>query len=314
MEAAFLRGSFFGSSLDSRTDAAVVHKFLHSADNEFREDVQSFIERSQNDIGVMPFMNSTGSTNSSAVSEEAIQTGLTSHLQLIGRLIDTNNDTLLSHEELKRFAHSLKEQQRWKQTLLSFQRVDLDGSSSVTLDEIYAAARNQTEAVVRHQAERFKAADIDVNKWLSISEFHVFLHPELSETVFMIEKEFEFKRYDTDGNGLVDFKEFCGLNHAQNSEDFDEESAREDFDLHDSDRSGDLNHEEFGRLLAGHDLLADIITKTIRAGDNDGDGQIHMEKELPGRVQHILESEFVEDFLLHKDAANVRLTRRHDEL
>lgn len=314
VEAAFLRGSSFGSSVGSRPDAAVVHKFLHSTDDEFMEDVQSFIEGTHNDIGVIPYMNSAGSTNSSTVSEEAIQTPLTSHLQLIGRLIDTNNDTFLSHEELKRFADSLKEQQRWKQTLLSFQRVDLDGSSSITLDEIYSAARNQTEAVVRHQVERFNAADLDGNNWLNISEFHAFLYPQLSEMVFMIEKEFEFKRYDTDGNGLVDFKEFGSLNHAQNSEDFDEESTREDFDLHDSDRSGDLDHEEFGRLLTGHDLLVDSITKTIRAGDSDGDGQIHMEKELPGQLQRILESEFVEDFLLHKDAANVRPTRLHDEL
>merc|ERR1719401_2953684 len=109
---------------------------------------------------------------------------------------------------------------------------------------------------------------------------------------------------------MIDFQEFAedGIAHA--GSDFSEEAASEDFRLHDADHDGLLNRAELGRLLAGHELLEDSIRKALEAGDANGDDYIHMD-ELQGRLQHLLESEFIEDFFLQKEGASSLL---HTEL
>merc|ERR1719262_1556230 len=86
---------------------------------------------------------------------------------------------------------------------------------------------------------------------------------------------------------------------ASSGDDFNEQSNNEDFRLHDFDGNGRLNREEFGRLLQGHELLADSIEKVIEAADSDGDGHLHLEHEVPHRLEDLLDSEFVEDFFFH---------------
>jgi len=233
-----------------------------------------------------------------------------SRLQEIGRLIDSNNDTLLSNEELREFACGLEERQRKQQTSTIMRHVDRDGSANVSLAEIQAAAPNATADARQHQANRFAAADADASGQLDLSEFHAYVHPEVDPRVFAVEKDHQFGMYDADLSGFIDSKEFLKQSHATNEADFDEQAASEDFELHDTDHDGQLSFEEFGRLLAGHDLLTDNIAKLMEAGDHDGDGHIHLDQELPSRLHHLMDCEFVEDFFMHKDAG----VSKHEEL
>jgi len=231
-------------------------------------------------------------------------------LQHVARAMDTNNDTQLSIEEMQQFALAVKEKQRWTETSAAFNSVDTDGSGSVDLREMQALAFNSSWDQAVHQERRFHAADADADGQLSISEFHAFLHPETNERVFSVERDYQFAIFDADGSGRVDFQEFCKASQSHGDDDFHEEAALEDFELHDADADRHLSFDEFGRLLKGHDLLTDSIMKAVEAGDSNGDGHIHVDIELPSRLQHLLQSEFVEDFFLHEHARS----HRHDEL
>lgn len=228
-------------------------------------------------------------------------------LQRVARAMDSNNDTHVTVEEMREFAKNLKERQRWDETSAAFRSADLDGSGEVRLHEVQALAMNSSLELAAHQMDRFQAADADADGSLSISEFHAFLHPEVSEQVFSVERDHQFAFFDADGSGGINFQEFCRGSRAHGDKDFDADAAREDFELHDGNADGQLSLAEFGRLLAGHDLLTDSIMKAVAAGDSDGDGRIHVDSELPSRLQHLLESEFVEDFFFHKHAGHGRL-------
>jgi len=231
-------------------------------------------------------------------------------LRRVARIVDTDNDARISEEELRSFAHGLKERQRRDHTLTAMRLVDADGSGDVDLAELQAVQRNASSELLAQQAQRFSAADSDENSRLDFAEFHAFVHPELDDRVLAVEVARQLSAFDADGDGLVDFREF-EREGAAHSKDFSQEAALEDFELHDSDADGRLSAHEFGRLLSGHDLLQDSIRKALEAGDGDGDGHIHVDDELPGRLQHLLESEFIEDYFFHKHAES---PGRHSEL
>uniref|UniRef100_A0A7S1LEC1 EF-hand domain-containing protein n=1 Tax=Alexandrium catenella TaxID=2925 RepID=A0A7S1LEC1_ALECA len=231
-------------------------------------------------------------------------------LQRVGRLVDTDNDARISQEELQNFAQRLKDRQRHEQTLAAWRTVDFDKSYSVDLAELQAVHRNASEELLDQQARRFQAADADRSGRLEFAEFHAFVHPELDDSVLAAEVERQMLTFDVNGDGNIDFEEFVreGETHGK---DFSQEAASEDFKLHDGNGDGHLSPHEFGRLLAGHDLLQESIRRAMEAGDSDGDGHIHVDDELPSRLHHLLESEFIEDYFFHKHADS---PGRHSEL
>mmetsp|Transcript_102686 Transcript_102686/g.306716 ORF Transcript_102686/g.306716 Transcript_102686/m.306716 type:complete len:351 (-) Transcript_102686:88-1140(-) len=222
-------------------------------------------------------------------------------LKRIGRLVDTDRDARISQEELQNFAHRLKDRQRHEHTLTAMRAVDADGSSNVDLAELRAFRNDASPELLDHQARRFGAADADRNGRLDFAEFHAFVHPELSESVLAVEVERQMSVLDKDGDGHISFEEFEQEGEAH-GQDFSREAALEDFRLHDRNADGHLSAHEFGRLLAGHDLLQESARKAMEAGDGDGDGHIHVDDELPARLHDLLESEFIEDYFFHEDA------------
>lgn len=220
-------------------------------------------------------------------------------IRRVGWLMDANNDTRLSREEMLAFARGLKDRLRREQTRSVLRLVDLDSDGQVSLEEVQAAGTSSSAEALAHQQRRFVAADADGNGQLDSDEFHSFVHPETNENVFLVERDRHFRRFDTDGSGSLDFAEFLRGSLSGSDGPRGDAAAREDFALHDGDSDGLLTPAEFGRLLAGHDLLEHGARKAIEAGDVDGDGHIHLEAELPERLQRLLESEFVEDVFLH---------------
>lgn len=223
-------------------------------------------------------------------------------LQRVGRLADANNDTLLSPQELWRFAEDLRERKRWEHTNAALDNLDADGDGDISKAELgtklQVKGHDGSRSSEGIEARRFAAADQDANGMLNRTEFHSFAHPELGGQVLRVEAEYQFERFDEDKSGGVTFAEF--KREAQDDSDFSEESVREDFDIHDTDGSGTLDRKEFERLVEGHELLRHSIGKAITAADADGDGHIHVHDEVPHHVEGLLDSEFIEDFFFHE--------------
>lgn len=217
------------------------------------------------------------------------------HLKHVGMLADTNNDTMLSVEELRHFAEKLKDRKRWEHTKAALSALDADRDGQVARQELGAQVMENASSI---DARRFEAADRNGDGVLNTTEFHTFAHPETHAEVLKVEAEHQFKHFDADANGRITFAEF--KLEDESDEDFSEEASREDFDIHDTDGSGDLDAMEFEKLMGGHALLSDSINKAIAAADGDGDGHIHIHEEVPQSVQGLLGSEFIEDFFYHE--------------
>jgi len=225
------------------------------------------------------------------------------HLLRVGSMADTNNDTLLSAEELTQFAFRMREQKRLKYTSAALKTLDSDQSGDITAAELSIGLGLPTR-----ESLRFKAADADGDGILNVNDFHQFTHPELGGEVLRVEAEYQFTQFDTDSNRRITFEEFKTKGEADIN--FSEPEAYTDFVLHDVDGSGFLDAAEWERLVGGHDLLADSIKKVLSAADHDGDAHIHIHDEVSRSVESLLESEFIEDFFFHEYAD----AGRHDEL
>lgn len=314
VEGAALRGSMRGSVL-MQVETTTGGKVALDMSEELEQLEESVFLA--NDIADDPSSGILEVAEESGAQPEAAQAGRQSsshlpaaRLQRVGRLVDTDNDARISQEELQNFAQRLKDRQRHEQTLAALRVVDADGSNCVDLAELQAVKRDASPALLEQQARRFAAADSDQDGRLDFAEFHAFVHPELNDKVLAAEVERQMLIFDTNEDGQIDFEEFEREGES-NGKDFSKEAALEDFRLHDSNADGRLSPHEFGRLLAGHDLLQESIRKAVEAGDGDGDGHIHVDNELPARLHHLLESEFIEDYFFHKHAES---PGRHSEL
>lgn len=251
------------------------------ADSDENEDVQGF----ETDEGVK-------------IDIDAIE-----HLTRISNFVDTNNDGVLSPQELEVFADGLHSKKKWEHTRSTLVVLDADNDGQVTHAEIENRVSTSTKS---NNTQRFVAADRNGDGLLNESEFHSFVYPAAHHMVLKVESGHQFAKFDIDGNNRISFEEFTG--DDEHHEDFSHEAAKEDYYLHDFDGSGDLDADEFERLLGGRDLLQESINKAISAVDSNGDGHISISEELPSGLQGLLDSEYIEDFFFHEYAG------RHDEL
>jgi len=228
-------------------------------------------------------------------AEDIVMT--TDHLVRIGKLADSNNDTLLSAEELLHFAEGLRSKKRWELTDAAFASLDVDDDGSVARMELGQKALEGSGTL---DAARFKVADSNADGILDREEFHTFAHPDVHGDVLRVEVEHQFKHFDQDGSGLVSYDEYKREDEVD--EGFDPVASREDFDLHDTDHSGFLDASEFQELVGGRLLLTDSIKKAIAAADHDADGHIHIHDEVPKSIADLMASEYIEDFFFHEYA------------
>jgi len=226
-------------------------------------------------------------------------------LKRIGRRIDTNNDDLLSAEELHQFAKVLRQKQSLEKTSAILASADSDGDGAVSLAELRSANVDVYVDRPEHQAARFAASDSNEDGLLSAEEMHAFLHPEVNGKVLQVEAAYQFSLLDENKDARLDFDEFAKMGHE---DDFHYEDCVEDFKLHDEDKDHFLSALEFEKVLQGHDLLQLSIKKLTDSVDTNGDGHIHVEHEVPHQLETLLDSEFVEDYFYHQHAEH------HDEL
>jgi len=225
------------------------------------------------------------------------------HLTRISKIVDANNDGVLSPQELEVFADSLRDKKKWENSRSALVALDADGDGQVTHEEMKNRISTSAKS---NNTQRFFAADWNGDGSLNETEFHAFVYPTTHHLVLQVETGHQFETFDINGDDRISFEEF--KRDDEQLQDFSHEAAEEDYYLHDFDGSGDLDADEFQRLLAGRDLLLESISKAISAVDSDGDGHISISEEVPNGLQGLLDSEYIEDFFFHEYAG------RHDEL
>lgn len=222
-------------------------------------------------------------------------------IQKAGVKADSDGNGMLSAEEMLLFAEGVLERQRQAHTKKILTGIDQNADGKVTTHEAEAGLRMREEPQglgVQTGQLRFQAADANADGTLDSEEFHSYLHPELRKETLDVESTSRLRIMDINKDGLVNVNEFVADARHGDEGDFSEEDARADFHAHDADNNGILDEAEFTGFVRGDVLLWAQVQHTVAAGDHDADGHIHLQDELPHRIMQILDSEFVEDYLL----------------
>lgn len=223
-----------------------------------------------------------------------------------GALADANNDNRLSAEELLSFAEKVRERRRRVLTKEALLRYDTSKDGKVSQSEVAKAAAtgDHHEGLSGMDSNeqvrlKFEAADIDQNGELNEKELHAYVHPEVEPRVLEVEIELQFRSTDHDIDGIVTLEEFLvEAKRGEEDAEFSKEDASSDFATHDLDGSKSLDRTEYTEYVKGHVLLHQHVKLAMEAGDGDADGHINLDEELFHRKEYILDSEFVEDYLL----------------
>merc|ERR1719265_2060862 len=123
------------------------------------------------------------------------ETDTVEHLLRISSIVDTNDDGILSAQEMKAFADGLRSKKRWENTRTTLAAVDTNGDGQLTHAEI----ANRVSTSARSKGElRFNVADWNGDGLLNETEFHAFAHPDAHFTVLELETEHQFGYFDKD--------------------------------------------------------------------------------------------------------------------
>lgn len=224
-----------------------------------------------------------------------------------GGKADLDGDERLSGDEMMLFAEGLLDKHRRAVTKDTMSQRDTNKDGKISRKEARAggvsAASVPKEKAQEYMTQLFDAADTDKDNFLNREEFHGYLHPEARFDVLEVVVRTRFQHADSHPkDGQVDLEEFMAESKlGDEGGDFSAADATADFKVHDTDKSGGLDAFEYREYLHGVLLLRSHVETALKAGDEDKDGHIHLEEELPNRIKHMLDTEFVEDYFLHAD-------------
>ncbi|KAJ1755620.1 Calcineurin subunit B [Coemansia sp. RSA 2523] len=155
----------------------------------------------------------------------------------------------------------------------------MGNANSLAMDDLVDSS-NFTAEEIQRLYKRFSKLDkdnsgtIDKDEFLSIPQL---ANNPLSARLIDI--------FDTDGGGDVDFKEFITGLSTFSSKGDKEEKLRFAFKIYDIDRDGFISNGELFmvlKMMVGNNLtpvqLQQIVDKTIREADKNGDGMIDFEE------------------------------------
>ncbi|KAI9477342.1 Calcineurin subunit B [Coemansia sp. RSA 989] len=155
----------------------------------------------------------------------------------------------------------------------------MGNANSLAMDELVDSSNFTAEEIQRlykrfSKLDKDKSGTIDKDEFLSIPQL---ANNPLSARLIDI--------FDTDGGGDVDFKEFITGLSTFSSKGDKEEKLRFAFKIYDMDRDGFISNGELFlvlKMMVGNNLtpaqLQQIVDKTIREADKNGDGMIDFEE------------------------------------
>ncbi|KAJ1992248.1 Calcineurin subunit B [Coemansia spiralis] len=155
----------------------------------------------------------------------------------------------------------------------------MGNANSIGLDELVDSSNFTAEEIQRlykrfSKLDKDKSGTIDRDEFLSIPQL---ANNPLSGRLIDI--------FDTDGGGDVDFKEFITGLSTFSSKGNKEKKLRFAFKIYDMDRDGFISNGELFlalKMMVGNNLtpaqLQQIVDKTIREADRNGDGKIDFDE------------------------------------
>ncbi|KAJ2009998.1 Calcineurin subunit B [Coemansia sp. RSA 376] len=155
----------------------------------------------------------------------------------------------------------------------------MGNANSIALGELVESTNFTAEEIHRlykrfSKLDKDKSGTIDKDEFLSIPQL---ANNPLSTRLIDI--------FDTDGGGDVDFKEFITGLSTFSSKGAKEEKLRFAFKIYDIDRDGYISNGELFmvlKMMVGNNLtpaqLQQIVDKTIREADRNGDGKVDFEE------------------------------------
>ncbi|KAJ2455323.1 Calcineurin subunit B [Coemansia sp. RSA 2336] len=155
----------------------------------------------------------------------------------------------------------------------------MGNANSLAMDELVDSSNFTAEEIQRlykrfSKLDKDKSGTIDKDEFLSIPQL---ANNPLSARLIDI--------FDTDGGGDVDFKEFITGLSTFSSKGDKEEKLRFAFKIYDMDRDGFISNGELFlvlKMMVGNNLtpaqLQQIVDKTIREADKNGDGMIDFDE------------------------------------
>lgn len=155
----------------------------------------------------------------------------------------------------------------------------MGNANSIALDELVDSTNFTAEEIQRlykrfSKLDKDKSGSIDKGEFLSI--------PQLSNNPLSGRL---IDLFDTDRGGDVDFREFILGLSIFSSKGAKEEKLRFAFQIYDMDRDGFISNGELFsvlKLMTGNNLtpqqLQQIVDKTIREADKNGDGRIDFDE------------------------------------
>eukprot|EP01094_Clydonella_sp_ATCC50884_P015377 TRINITY_DN25977_c0_g1_i1.p1 TRINITY_DN25977_c0_g1~~TRINITY_DN25977_c0_g1_i1.p1 ORF type:complete len:190 (+),score=90.04 TRINITY_DN25977_c0_g1_i1:33-572(+) len=166
------------------------------------------------------------------------------------------------------------------------------GLSPEELEELKSSTQFSEEDMKKLH-RRFKKIDNDGNGTLSSEEFHdipgLVGNPLLDRVLAV---------FDTDGDGEIQFSEFISALSIFCRKDNPEQKLKFAFQVYDINKDGFISNGELYMVLkkmVGNNLdpiqLQQIVDKTIREADKDGDGKVSYEefRQMIGNAEAIEE-------------------------
>jgi len=214
--------------------------------------------------------------------ESSIESDALSDLQMreLHRRVDTNSDGKASMGEFLNYAEEMKHSIALKDTRMLLDELDLnlDGEldwSEYKQDMAKWSDHGQFEdeatlkKAMKLEEAKFKAADLDHDNALDVTELPAFFYPELHSDVLEVVVHGVMAKKDRDGDHLLDPEEFF----AEGSEDTENlgitEQELKDFRSLDTDGNGKLDVEELTQWESGFYQLRSAMRSLFQVADTD---------------------------------------------
>lgn len=201
-------------------------------------------------------------------------------LSQIFHMIDTDQDELVSREELKKWIENSIKKVDKTDSSDRFEETDRNKDGKTTwlevlrdnfdVDHENELDKDDDQKLLREDKLMFAAADINQDESLSIDEFYAFSYPESTERMYDTIIKIVLLEKDTNNDGKIDSTEF-----SEESDDKERLSEdKEKFAEYDKNDDGVLTGEE---ILAMHrptneQIAADEVEHLINSCDRDHDG------------------------------------------
>lgn len=209
--------------------------------------------------------------------------------------IDSNRDGKISMEEIMRFSHDMRKAVASKDISTVLDEMDTDKDGKLSLEELLKdmeqwgeseeESKEEKEARVLVEKEKFSVADRDRNGVLDQGELPALFYPEVDDAVLEITAKEALKQKDRDHDGKLSNKEFWE-GDVVDGEDLEiTEEERADFTKLDKNGDGFLDLSELKVWESGKFHTEEAMKSMFEIADKDHDLHLSADELEAARAQ-----------------------------